>query len=42
MSFASVLSMPYALERLEPEIALAIDGDPATVVPSAEKAGLAP
>ncbi|WP_226621810.1 ABC transporter substrate-binding protein [Alloyangia pacifica] len=40
LSFGSVLSMPYALERLEPEIAAALDGDPATVVPSAEEAGL--
>ncbi|MCA0938799.1 ABC transporter substrate-binding protein [Salipiger pacificus] len=40
LSFGSVLSMPYALERLEPEIAAAVDGDPATVVPSAKEAGL--
>ena len=42
MSFGSVLSLPYALERLEEPFALALDGDPATVVPSAAKAGLAP
>jgi iron complex transport system substrate-binding protein len=42
MSYGSVLSLPYALERLEPEIAAAIDGNPATPVPSAVKAGLAP
>ncbi|WP_353472800.1 iron-siderophore ABC transporter substrate-binding protein [Salipiger sp. H15] len=40
LSFGSVLSMPFALDRLEPEIAAAIDGDPATVVQSAEEAGL--
>ena len=40
LSFGSVLSMPYALDRLEPEIAAALDGDPATVVPSAQEAGL--
>ena len=40
LSFGSVLSVPYALKRLEPEIAAAVDGDPATVVPSASEAGL--
>lgn len=34
-SFSSPLSIPYALERLVPELALAVDGDPATEVPSA-------
>ncbi|MFQ1701656.1 ABC transporter substrate-binding protein [Loktanella agnita] len=33
MSHASLLSLPYALEALEPKIAAAIDGDPATLVP---------
>jgi len=42
MTFGSVLSLPFALDRLEGEIALAIDGDPATQVPSAAGAGLAP
>ncbi|EPX82761.1 ABC-type Fe3+-hydroxamate transport system, periplasmic component [Rubellimicrobium thermophilum DSM 16684] len=32
-SHATLLSLPYALERLEPMIAAAIDGDPATAVP---------
>ncbi|WP_375691065.1 iron-siderophore ABC transporter substrate-binding protein [Pseudooceanicola sp. LIPI14-2-Ac024] len=40
MSFGSVLSLPFALDRLEGDFALAVDGDPATVVPSAEQAGL--
>jgi iron complex transport system substrate-binding protein len=42
MSLSSVLSLPFALRRLEPEFALALDGDPTTVVPSARAAGLAP
>lgn len=42
LSFGSVLSLPYALEALEGEMVLALDGDPATRVPSAAKAGLAP
>ena len=41
MSFGSVLSLPFALEQFEPEFVLALDGDPATVVPSARDAGLA-
>ena len=41
-SHASLLSIPYALDRLVPEIALAIDGDPSTPVPSAVAAGFAP
>ncbi|MEM8591182.1 MAG: ABC transporter substrate-binding protein [Pseudomonadota bacterium] len=32
-SHGSLLSLPFALSRLEPKIAAAIDGDPATVVP---------
>ena len=31
-SFSSVLSIPFALESLVPQLALAVDGDPATVV----------
>ena len=42
LSHASLLSLPYALDRLVPEIAAAADGDPATPVPSAVAAGLAP
>ena len=42
LSHASLLSLPYALDRLVPEIAAAVDGDPATLVPSAVAAGLAP
>lgn len=42
MSHASLLSLPYALDRLVPEIEAAIDGDPATGVPSAQEAQLAP
>jgi iron complex transport system substrate-binding protein len=34
-SFASPLSIPYLLDAVVPELALAVDGDPATVVPSA-------
>ncbi|NDW00713.1 ABC transporter substrate-binding protein [Salipiger sp. PrR002] len=40
LSFGSVLSMPFALAQLEPEITAALDGDPSTAVPSAAKAGL--
>jgi iron complex transport system substrate-binding protein len=32
-SHASLLSLPFALEQLEPKIAAAVDGDPATKVP---------
>ncbi|MZQ87607.1 ABC transporter substrate-binding protein [Frigidibacter albus] len=42
MSHASLSSLPYALDRLEPELAAAADGDTATPVPSAVAAGLAP
>jgi len=34
-SFSSVLSLPYLLDSLEPQLAAAIDGDPATAVPAA-------
>jgi iron complex transport system substrate-binding protein len=36
LSHTSLLSLPYVFELLEPMIALAIDGDPETVVPEAE------
>lgn len=42
MSFGTVLSLPFALRALEPEMMLALDGDPGTAVPSARRAGLAP
>lgn len=32
-SFSSVLSIPFLLEALEPKLAAAVDGDPATPVP---------
>jgi len=35
-SFGSVLSLPYLLDVLVPQIDAAIDGDPATAVPAAE------
>ncbi|WP_354059220.1 ABC transporter substrate-binding protein [Devosia sp. 2618] len=41
-SYSSPLSLDYLLDRLVPEIELAVDGDPATVVPSAAAVGLAP
>ncbi|WP_300019564.1 iron-siderophore ABC transporter substrate-binding protein [Pseudonocardia sp.] len=34
LSFGTVLSLPYALDRLEPALAAAIDGDPVTAVPA--------
>ncbi|PRY75471.1 iron complex transport system substrate-binding protein [Yoonia maritima] len=40
VSFGTVLSLPYALEQLEPQMKLALDGDPSTVVPTALEAGL--
>jgi len=40
LSFGSVLSLPFALDALEADIAAATDGDPATVVSSAQSAGL--
>lgn len=42
LSFGSVLSLPFALDRLEAEIVAALDGRPETVVPSARDAGLVP
>lgn len=42
LSFGSVLSLPFALDALEADIAAASDGDPATEVASAAKAGLVP
>ncbi|WP_128255539.1 ABC transporter substrate-binding protein [Falsirhodobacter deserti] len=42
LSFGSVLSLPWALDRIEGDIALAMDGRPETVVPSSRKAGLVP
>lgn len=42
LSFGSVLSLPFALEALENEIAAAVDGDPSTTVASAVQTGLAP
>ena len=36
-SFGSPLSIEYTLSELIPELALAVDGDPATPVPSAEQ-----
>jgi iron complex transport system substrate-binding protein len=41
-SHSSPLSLEYVIETLVPELALAVDGDPATVVPSGEKWGLVP
>jgi len=35
-SHSSLLSLPYALDNLVPLIELAVDGDPATVVPGSE------
>lgn len=42
LSFGSVLSLPFALAALEADLAAALDGDPATPVPSARRAGIAP
>ncbi len=42
MGHATPLSLPFVLDRLLPEIPLALDGDPVTVVPSARSAGLVP
>ena len=33
LSFSTVLSLPYAVEYLVPQLAAAVDGDPATVIP---------
>jgi iron complex transport system substrate-binding protein len=35
LSFSTVLSLPYALDRLVPRLEAAVDGDPTTEVPSA-------
>ena len=40
LSFGSVLSLRFALKALEEDIALALDGNPDTPVPSSVKAGL--
>ncbi len=42
LSFGSVLSLPFVLSALEPDIAAALDGDPKTPAASAVTAGLAP
>jgi iron complex transport system substrate-binding protein len=42
LTFGSVLSLPFALEQLEAEIGLALDGKVETQVPSSVAAGLAP
>jgi iron complex transport system substrate-binding protein len=42
LSVSSVLSLPEAIRLLEPLIAAAMDGDPATPVPTSVAAGLAP
>jgi iron complex transport system substrate-binding protein len=42
LSFGSILSLPFALAELEGDIAAALDGDPATPVPSSVQAGIAP
>ena len=39
-SFSSLLSLPYALDRLVPMLEAAADGDPATPVPESVAAGL--
>ncbi|MBP1807534.1 iron-siderophore ABC transporter substrate-binding protein [Rubellimicrobium aerolatum] len=40
LSFSSLLSLPYALDRLVPMLEAAADGDPATPVPESVAAGL--
>ncbi|MEL6681653.1 MAG: ABC transporter substrate-binding protein [Pseudomonadota bacterium] len=40
LSHSSPLSLDYALDRLVPLIEAAIDGDPTTIVPSSEEAGI--
>ena len=40
LSFGSVLSIPFALDALEPDFAAALDGDPATLPASAVAVGL--
>lgn len=42
LSFGSILSLPFALDALEADIAAALDGDPATPVASSVAAGIAP
>lgn len=42
LSYASPLSLPYALDRLAPKLDAALDGDPETPVPGAAQAGLLP
>ncbi|MEM9011736.1 MAG: ABC transporter substrate-binding protein [Pseudomonadota bacterium] len=42
LSYASPLSLPYALERLVPLLEAALDGDPATVVEGMDATGLLP
>lgn len=42
LTFGSVLSLPFALAGLEQDMVAALDGDPATPVPSSVTAGLAP
>ncbi|MFI6346094.1 iron-siderophore ABC transporter substrate-binding protein [Streptomyces sp. NPDC050560] len=36
VSFVSVLSLPYTLERMVPQLAAAVDGKPSTKVPAAD------
>ncbi|WP_136683219.1 ABC transporter substrate-binding protein [Falsirhodobacter xinxiangensis] len=42
MAHGTLLSLPWTLDRLVPQIEAAMDGDPATPVSSAAEAGLAP
>jgi iron complex transport system substrate-binding protein len=42
LSFGSILSLPYALDGLQDDIVLALDGDAKTPVASSTAAGLAP